>query len=136
MKHKVSELEGALLDAAVAKALGWQTGSNWCADPDRPGFFLLYGEPDEDSEGPHFSPSTLWQDGGPIIQREGIAIYRVQDGWSAVMPDSVNGGSGGYFGNLDYIDVNPYDGSRGPTPLIAAMRAYVASKFGGEVELP
>lgn len=27
-------------------------------------------------------------------------------------------------------------GSWGPTPLIAAMRAYVASKFGDEVELP
>ena len=27
MKHKVSELQGALLDAAVAKAEGWLSGS-------------------------------------------------------------------------------------------------------------
>ena len=50
-KHKVSELEGFLLDAAVAMALG---------------------EPDLARGG--FSPSTRWHDAGPIIEREQIEL--------------------------------------------------------------
>lgn len=106
MKHKVAELEGALLDAAVAMAEGLD------ADLVRGGY----------------APSRRWHDGGPIIEREritvlaqvvvhsGVALNRVDETWEAERGD----------------------GSRmpGQTPLIAAMRAYVASKFGDEVELP
>lgn len=62
--------------------------------------------------------STDWADGGPIIEREGIDLY--QSGtWAAEM---VKG--------EDVIR------TEGPTPLVAAMRCYVASHLGDEVDVP
>lgn len=61
--------------------------------------------------------STDWADGGPIIEREGINLSSVAGiTWCADGPVRV-----GFYG---------------PTPLIAAMRCYVASKLGNEVEVP
>lgn len=64
--------------------------------------------------------STDWSVGGPIIEHEGIAMWQDEEtlGWFA----SADEGRGN-----DYL---------GPTPLIAAMRCYVASKLGDEVEVP
>lgn len=64
--------------------------------------------------------STDWGDGGPIIERERIELtyYGGMQGWSA------------YVGQIVQSTGN------GPTPLIAAMRCYVASKLGDEVEIP
>ena len=68
---------------------------------------------------PHFY-STDWAQGGEIIEREGICINSdVQDygtDWEAHRPER---------GSL-----------RGETPLIAAMRCYVAGELGDEVEIP
>lgn len=65
--------------------------------------------------------STDWAFGGPIIEREKIRLdtsWNQEDGqWSARI-DSV----GGWW--------------QGDTPLIAAMRCYVTSKLGDEVEIP
>ena len=61
--------------------------------------------------------STDWAQGGPIIEREGINLSSVAGiTWCADGPVSV-----GFYG---------------PTPLIAAMRCYVASKLGNEVDIP
>jgi len=68
-----------------------------------------------------FNPSTDWAQGGPIIEREEINTYHMRDGtWQA---------------NLDYgmSDEGIYYGQ---TPLIAAMRCYVASKLGDDIEIP
>jgi hypothetical protein len=62
--------------------------------------------------------ATDWAQGGPIIEREGIELT-CMDEWKAFMP----------FQSI------PCD-EDGPTPLIAAMRCYVASKLGAEIELP
>ena len=64
-----------------------------------------------------YTPSTNWAQGGPIIEREGIATLPCPRGWAARV------GFGG-----EYIE--------GPTPLIAAMRCFVASKLGDEVDVP
>jgi hypothetical protein len=120
VKHKVSELEGALLDAAVAMAEG-----------ERP---QLYGvrecllEPKEEFGAlRHYRVSSDWQTAGPIIERERISIRVYPDGEvSADVAAEFAGGE--IIGSLARGD--------GPTPLLAAMRAYVASKFGEEVELP
>lgn len=60
--------------------------------------------------------STDWSQGGPLLERE---IARLEDlgdeGWEAC----------GYGFT-----------ATGPTPLIAAMRCYCASKLGDEVEIP
>lgn len=61
--------------------------------------------------------STDWARGGPIIEREGVTLlYQYGDGYDAYM----------HTGHKQ----------RGPTPLIAAIRCYVASKLGDEVEVP
>jgi hypothetical protein len=63
-----------------------------------------------------YSPSTDWAQGGPIIERERIELEH--DGfiwWARIKAD---------------------EDHSGPTPLIAAMRCYVASKLGDEVEIP
>ena len=74
-------------------------------------------------EGYYWNPSTNWALGGPIIEREGINIGTIDalNGpyWEAHMP---------YGMSDDFAD--------GPTPLIAAMRCYVASKLGDEVDIP
>ena len=59
-----------------------------------------------------------WEHGGPIIEREGIELT-CTDEWKAFMP----------FQSI------PCD-EDGPTPLIAAMRCYVASKLGEDVSIP
>jgi hypothetical protein len=63
-----------------------------------------------------YSPSTDWAQGGPIIERERIELEH--DGfiwWARIKADE------------DYSD---------PTPLIAAMRCYVASKLGDTIDIP
>jgi hypothetical protein len=68
--------------------------------------------------------STDWAFGGPIIEREKIdLIYdeRVPQ-WAAI-----------YF----YLPEGPEpDEYYGPTPLVAAMRCYVATKLGDTVSIP
>lgn len=95
---KTSDLIGHALDWAVAKCE--------CGDD--------IAEIDD----PHFY-STDWAIGGPIIEREGIALW----------PDE----EGGFFASADEGRGRDY---RGSTPLIAAMRCYVASRLGDEVEIP
>ena len=73
------------------------------------------------------SPSTTWLQVGVIIGREGITVS--EENQNPVLWSS-------------YIRRNLFkeDGSdayqTGETPLIAAMRCYVASKLGNEVEIP
>ena len=67
--------------------------------------------------------STDWAQGGPIIEREGIYLAR------STLTDDYKWGA-----NI-YTEFRQY-GEYGPTPLIAAMRCYVASKLGDEVEIP
>jgi hypothetical protein len=67
--------------------------------------------------------STDWAQGGPIIEREKIAV----------LPDEF---SFGWEARTCHFDGEDEDVSKGETPLIAAMRCYVASKLGDEVEIP
>jgi hypothetical protein len=68
--------------------------------------------------------STDWAQAGPIIERERIAFwFEKYDDVDSALPmwAAVR------FNGQDYY---------GETPLIAAMRCYVASKLGEEVEVP
>ena len=67
------------------------------------------------------SPSTNWAHGGPIIEREEIGIECDDQGV--------------WFASYD-LSAETAWGATAPTPLIAAMRCYVASKLGDEVEIP
>lgn len=111
MKIKTSELTGAALDWAVAKAEDWDMSR------------FMRGEMIYVGVKGWF-PSTDWSQGGPIIERERISVewlglsLRNKDlGWTASAP------------NPNFIGVDP-------TPLIAAMRCYVAFKLGDEVDVP
>jgi hypothetical protein len=71
--------------------------------------------------GPECHYSTDWSQGGPIIERERIVVTPVGGYWEA------NGCKPPYHDDTF---------STGDTPLIAAMRCYVASRLGDEVEVP
>lgn len=114
---KVSELTGADLDYWVAKAEGLELSNEWncfCG----PGIFV--GRGDGDLQG--FAPSTDWSDAGPIIEREFI--------WLSEQTDV---GIHFWEASTATDDELCRHTALGPTPLIAAMRAYVASKYGEEV---
>ena len=68
--------------------------------------------------------SDEWEAGGPIIEREGISI--VLD-WDVV---------GEFSWGATRIEQSVVSQAEGTTPLIAAMRCYVASKLGDEVDVP
>ena len=108
---KTSELQGASLDWAVAKCEGLKVRviSGVCHDVE-----LLDMQVDGDTR---IIYSTDWAQGGPIIEREKIAIDWDHDCWNAS------------------TDSHPAYYSA-ETPLIAAMRVYVASMMGEEVEVP
>ena len=71
--------------------------------------------------------STNWSQGGPIIEREFITC-----GWDW-------NHEAGHMGFAEKRNsVPPFHSHRhtGPTILIAAMRCYVASRLGNEVNIP
>ena len=108
---RTSELTGAALDWAVAKC----EGNVRLQYDSREGLIInnvLGWIP--------YRPSQAWQQAGPIIEREWISMCCINDSlWEAE------------------INANDYHNRKnGPTPLIAAMRCYVASKLGDEVEIP
>lgn len=115
MKIKTSELQGAQLDWAVAKCEGY----DYNADNG-----LLY----KDKE-PHFfnSYSADWSEGGPIIERERICVK------SNLMRDHKYPEHDWY---ADCPEVGFCVSVPGPTPLVAAMRCYVASKLGDKIDVP
>jgi hypothetical protein len=108
---KTSELTGTALDWAVAKCEGLLL-----PDGGNLQIFNKQLRAHPAKLGTLYTPSTDWSQGGPIIEREGITLTHQADQWSAQTDD----------------DLFAY----GPTPLIAAMRCYVASKLGDDVEIP
>jgi hypothetical protein len=69
---------------------------------------------------------TEWLHGGPIIERE---IHSITD---TTMRGDMNSAWVAKIHVGEDLCITMY----GPTPLIAAMRCYVASKLGDEVEVP
>lgn len=65
-----------------------------------------------------FTPSTDWSQGGPIIERERITLIACDNDFEA------------------QSRTTPLACEEGPTPLIAAMRCFVASRLGDEVDVP
>ena len=128
---KVSEATTTQLDWLVAKIEDFpiQTEGYYNDELDREEITKLhgcnvFGRYASDTE---WSPSTIWDQGGEIIEREGIdiSVHVIHNGvitsWAA--------GSSTW----------PSDAvvsATGATPLIAVMRCYVSSQLGLEVELP
>lgn len=117
---KTSELKDLALDWAVTAI----------ENPDA----LKYGVEDWRSRRRHdvkngeflFRWSSSWAQGGPIIEREVISLeylFGAGDGGADVWVAT-------------RIEGSSISEEQGQTPLIAAMRCYVASRLGDEVEVP
>jgi hypothetical protein len=116
MKIKTGELIDAPLDWAAAKCAGvplvlapFRGARN----------FVILGQNMKPTSAT-YAPSTSWSQGGPIIEHEAIEL----------VPD----GNGGWRAAIRGGDED--DVAQGPTPLIAAMRCFVASRLGDEVDIP
>lgn len=115
MMKNTPELTGLALDWAVADCEGQIRN---LLEPIEKPWLLKYNPSTEMDD--IYSPSRDWAISGPIIEREGIAIapkgIAFGDGWVACTA-----------GNHNHAE--------GETPLIAALRCYVLSKHGAEVEV-
>jgi hypothetical protein len=127
---KTAELTGTLLDYWVARAEGLtlEPYKNGHRVRNKDGEVLTWiGEGQPPFLG-LYAPSSNWSDGGQIIERERFIIdgHRLRRfGFKArhITERKPRNGSTAYRSSYAF----------GPTYLIAAMRAYVASKFGDEV---
>jgi hypothetical protein len=112
MKIKVSEATNIQLDWMVANIEDVEC-LYWAGEERKKQTFAEWKE-----NGIGYSPSTNWYQGGPILDRE---IYSFS---------SDDNSTTKYAWHKDNKTR-----SRGDTFLIAAMRCYVASKMGDEVEI-
>lgn len=111
-KRKVSDLTNKQLDWAVSSALGATVYISKRGD-------LMthpYGQFNHHRGIPRWIPSSSWEQGGPIIEKEKITLEWTGENWCA------------------YIRHDEEE--FGTTPLVAAMRCYVVNKIGDEVLLP
>lgn len=114
-----SDLIGPALDWAVAKCEDdpeYVNGRIWITT----GSFFSRVRRTE------YSPSTNWAQGGPIIERESIAVD-YSDGTAS------ESGEPFWCASAYYSSARPHAAK---TPLIAAMRCFVTSKLGEEVKIP
>jgi hypothetical protein len=116
MKVKTSEAKEQVLGYLVAKCEGLEV---YFED----GLVCLVGQP-FDTYWKYWNPTTDWAQGGPIIEREEIALEpmthdKFGDGWLATRIE-------GPAVCMEF----------GLTMLIAAMRCYVVGILGDEVEVP
>ena len=131
MKIRTSELEGIALNWVVAIVQGlspryekvetWE-GGRWGIHVDN--MQLVDGVWKRTDYGWHeYRPVTDWWKGGPIIEREKIDVIHTGDAAKCE-------------GRVWDEKLQKFKSSYGNTPLVAAMRCYVASKLGDEVDVP
>ena len=129
---ETSKLTGPALDWAVAKCKGYAAGV-WAEDEkvfvvQKPsgGIWMLQGGSCLNwLRYGRWNPAEDWEQGGPIIEREGMTVTDRRHLRPAV-----------FDSERWRAETAKYVEGYGPTPLIAAMRCYVASKLGDEVEIP
>lgn len=130
MKTKTSDLTGAALayTVGVADKRIMQNGIG--------GSIEVRGRTEDGEELPDdwdmwmlWYPQANWSQGGPIIERERIDLFTekgTSESWVASIARYQHGK------RLVGWRIHQY----GPTPLIAAMRCFVANKLGDEVDVP
>ena len=122
MKIKTNELIGTQLDWAVATCEGY---SQLRENPHKFNNELIMNDPRGEAVWFHqLKFSSDWALAGPIIEREEIGISRRApcfegEEWEARGSITTKGAG--------------YKWAKGPTPLVAAMRCYVASRLGDEI---
>lgn len=125
MKINPSNLSGPQLDWAVAKCEGYYPAN------DGPKTYVVRSTDGKsrfhDESAPAERYSTDWAQGGPIIEREKINTKSNL----TRMPNHPD-----YDWQADCPEKGQCVSYHGPTPLIAAMRCYVASKLGNIIDIP
>jgi hypothetical protein len=119
-RMKTNELTGTTLDWAVAKIEGHHVRVDHPVMPTQPFRIWMASAGDNPLKQGFFAPSTNWSQGGPIIERERLvmgACHVEGPMWFA-----------------EYGDEHAKQVGWGP--LEAAMRCFVASKLGDEVDVP
>lgn len=121
---KTADLIGPALDWAVAKCEGLNPNS----DPKVRRQYVGYsGFAEANGFGyaiKHYS--TDWAVGGPIIEREGVYLRA---------NDTVTEWAAGAL-RKNRLDKKPGPLFYAKTPLVSAMRCYVTTKLGDEVDVP
>lgn len=123
MKVKVSEAPPMALNWMVAKAGGGSVKTDhksvclWMDGYSRMGMFNY---------------STNWSQGGPIIEREGIELLCNLTAVEAERFSKSRADWQAFYRHRRRTEERSY----ATTPLVAAMRCYVASKLGDEVDVP
>jgi len=121
---KISELTCAALDYAVAKVMQDDTIGVYFNENGRPMRDMARHGYEFDS----WEPSTNWAQGGPLIERECIEL-------AAYDAETSQPKNPEYWEATIYQRNGPVR-AEGTTPLVAAMRCYVASKMGEEINIP
>jgi hypothetical protein len=127
----VELLSGPALDWAVARSFGWvdfpsdsiEQGNYWHLDAEKAPYGRRLYKDD-------WKPSSDWGQAGRIIQDKGITLVARTD-FATGTPD--------YWATMDRYDGQNADertGVDGPTPIVAAMRCFVASELGYKIEIP
>lgn len=119
MKTKTSTLTGPALNWAVAKCLGVKYRYMASTGGDYNGNWWWQTR----------SYSTDWSQGGPIIEREIVELVRCSSEFKGQREEFWEARAG-------EEETSSHTITYGPTPLIAAMRCFVASKLGDEVDVP
>ena len=118
MRIKTSELIGDALDWAVAliEYPEWK----------EQGYLEVFPYDLHFDDGEVYSPSTNWTQAGPIIERERISLE--------FMPGAGDAGADVWVATR--VEGSSVSEECAESPLVAAMRCYVASQLGDEVEVP
>ncbi len=130
-KVKTSELLGPALDWVVADIEGRLPTFKFHTIDETPVAFV-YMQSGSHRVGAHYS--TAWAQGGSIIEREGFELSIMHDDDSTLADRKW---SRGWLAgrSVNSMRLFTHEAS-GPTPLVAAMRCFVASRRGNKVEVP
>lgn len=131
---KTAELTGAALDWAVAKCEGERYGPPTFHVHQNSKGATVYLNAGMQQSGIPYRPSVAWAQGGQIIEREMIDLRKVySNGRPSTNPYDC------WKAEIVFRDEKLVAGdffAYGPTPLIAAMRCYIAQLAGDEVDVP